>query len=1824
MIAAVRQPNASGRMIDLTNNGGGDTIAITHSGSGNNAIDIVYTGNQDVIKVVTSLTGGAALRVFNNTSVGAAIDINLGDATQNRALYVSDSNYARTAPMCRFVRQPLASGTVLEVSNYGTGYSQYIQHLGTGRGIHVSLENGKTTSSGIGVQDNDTASRSGNLLYLSRASNATGDAVELTNYGSGYGFDLQQRGTNTGLRVRCEATAANRAVLINEDNYARASSLIQIVRTNNSTGVVIEVLNFGQGHGLYLQKNAGSARTGNCLNIYHNANCSQSAAYIYNLGTGVAALEVSHGGTGNAIDVNMFGANGYALELDYATNYAHMHLIGRTSDPSVLTDGAVWWNTTDNRLRVRDGATTRDIAWMTDVSGSGTTLDGAYDFGGAGIGRTITVDANAVVLNNAAADNFNVLEINKTPAGTQSGGGLYVTMGVNTTGNGVSILQGGISHGVSCSITGGASGTGGTAFYATVQGGTTSMGLQIGENTSYARTNALAYLNRSNVSSSGDVLDISNSGTGDGIDINQTGAGAGIFVQSSNGVGVSIDMQNASTAFGLELDYGTSSGVAFDVRYGGTNYLGRLRLDGSDTGAGGLNIQESSLARTGYLARITRVAAAVGNALEIYNNATASSRSLYINHLSDAGAIYIQNAGGAAAFQTYMNGTDALAHVLRGTEDASVDRTSSMVYLQRNAGSSGNVIEVANSGSGYGLDFSGVTTGGKADVHFTSRTANPGTPVGGDVWYVGGSVNKLRYYDGTSVQDLPGSAGGANTLDAAYDQGGAGVGRSITVDSGAVQLAALSGGTANLALDVNDGGIDIDTGAGGISALNIVHRSSDKGINLTMVGSGAGIVMADAVGATGRQVTLTRYGTNTADQIYLDKRGLSGSVAGSALRIYYDANTSGNCIDVASSSSGDAIYVNNSGSGAGFYLSNGASASNGIEVGQSTTGNAIDVSQTGSGNAVDVSQTGSGSAFVAACSSAGQYGLFFRSASAGRSDIHFSNRTSTPPTVAEGDLWYRSDINRLYCDAGSNRAIAWTTDITADTQNTLNEAYNEGGAGSGRSITVNSGAVDLNQSGTTNCLEIAQTGIGSGIYISCSSSAQYGITFSNFGNYADIRLYNRSGNPAGLTEGAFWYNGSANRLSYSDGTTRQIAHTGDLHSQLHASTHIDGGADAIDGDRLEITWGPPTNYTPSTTPAEADSTDDLTAHLYGIDQALAGGGGTLDDAYDFGGAGSGRKITADSGAVEITSNVNNTTAALQINRDPLNQAARGIYLNMGDFGVPAGSTAAAIEVDNGGAQAALRVDQTGGNSRVIDINLLATTGTALRVQDNGTDIGWNMVELSRTGGIGDVLDINISTGSGAKGVLIDNDGNDNAIDINQSGSGDAINIYLDSSASAQALVIDESSKARTAALVYVESNSTSGGATAHFVKENGTGNLMFLQNNETSSGGHCLRIDNLSAATSGAECIEINHSGRSICMDININSSINSAVILDVDTAGSGDVLNVNGSVMRITSKGRTIVNAPAETGSVVQSISGGSYNNTSCYIKSNHTTYTNNVLEVICNRTHTDLYDLAEFQSGGSSDREFRFTGAGKGYADGGWLGTASDYAEYIEVPRDPSNYEAGDVMVINSDDEFETSASSNSPLIAGVYSTDPVVVGNTTYLNFDLSTGTVESSAWRMTKSNPNANPDEEGEFDQLVIEGDRSTDYAVDSLVLLSKTEMRVTAVSYDSGDDETTVTVDETFAVDLYNDPDISTPTIKHGMTLRDCIPMAMLGRVPCKCITENGSIAPGDLLVTSSTTGHAMKAGASPAVGTILGKSLGTITDTDGTQTDSIMVYVNLM
>lgn len=66
------------------------------------------------------------------------------------------------------------------------------------------------------------------------------------------------------------------------------------------------------------------------------------------------------------------------------------------------------------------------------------------------------------------------------------------------------------------------------------------------------------------------------------------------------------------------------------------------------------------------------------------------------------------------------------------------------------------------------------------------------------------------------------------------------------------------------------------------------------------------------------------------------------------------------------------------------------------------------------------------------------------------------------------------------------------------------------------------------------------------------------------------------------------------------------------------------------------------------------------------------------------------------------------------------------------------------------------------------------------------------------------------------------------------------------------------------------------------------------------------------------------------------------------------------------------------------------------------------------------------------------------------------------------------------------------------------------------------------------------------------------------------------------------------------------------TVANEIPLAIVGIVPCKVSAENGPIQPGDLLVSSSTPGHAMKGtDRSRMLGAVVGKALEPLSEGKG-------------
>jgi len=194
-----------------------------------------------------------------------------------------------------------------------------------------------------------------------------------------------------------------------------------------------------------------------------------------------------------------------------------------------------------------------------------------------------------------------------------------------------------------------------------------------------------------------------------------------------------------------------------------------------------------------------------------------------------------------------------------------------------------------------------------------------------------------------------------------------------------------------------------------------------------------------------------------------------------------------------------------------------------------------------------------------------------------------------------------------------------------------------------------------------------------------------------------------------------------------------------------------------------------------------DSDDDnlyvrTTAGL--VDLTAGGAGNTLDSAYDQGGAGAGRTINADTGAVAITVAAQSNNNALIITQSDTNDLDTLQIINAGS-----GATAVSIDIDGQatgrdieGTAAAWFVDGAGAATfGTLSTTTTAGIGTDLTVTGNtvlngDTDIG---------NAVGDTLtitayidaDVSLDDGSGAPPQLIFRDGSDETAAFNKTLTG---------------------------------------------------------------------------------------------------------------------------------------------------------------------------------------------------------------------------------------------------------------------------------------------------------------------------------------------------------------------------------------------------------------------------------------------------------------------
>lgn len=471
------------------------------------------------------------------------------------------------------------------------------------------------------------------------------------------------------------------------------------------------------------------------------------------------------------------------------------------------------------------------------------------------------------------------------------------------------------------------------------------------------------------------------------------------------------------------------------------------------------------------------------------------------------------------------------------------------------------------------------------------------------------------------------------------------------------------------------------------------------------------------------------------------------------------------------------------------------------------------------------------------------------------------------------------------------------------------------------------------------------------------------------------------------------------------------------------------------------------------------------------------------------------------------------------------------------------------------------------------------------------------------------------------------------MDVNHTGTNDAISVDHSGTGAGEGVSIAMSGAAGTGSGLRVARTGTQAGVLAELV-------------NTSNATNHCIRIDNSSTSTS-SDSIEINHAGLGTAIDLNCtNTSLGLAGIdLDYDgtadginvdvggtsTVGQGLVVNDSTSVVRTNPMVHLTKTNAANFGPLfkTEGIGGSLY---WIYASGAHevvvdggpsSAFTINapdaaalanadaLLTLASNTSDAVDYENIETISAGS-DINSRHEANGDWHTDTGLYTTgAGDYAERLDTETAASNYEEGDLMVISSAGKVNKSTTANSTAVIGVYSTNPSVLGNNPISDLLMDQGTLEVSPWVWIKESPQNGR----KWTHVEMDGDQTANYAPGVRCRMdapyNNKGFKVVTSSYDGGSDKTTIRFDQTYP----NLPSMS--ELYYAVPVRDSIPVGMLGLVPTKCITENGTIVPGDLLVSSSTAGHAMKA-VSPAVGTVIGRAYETLTDT-GAQSDVALI-----
>lgn len=686
----------------------------------------------------------------------------------------------------------------------------------------------------------DNVIRTAAMVSLTRQANATGDVIEVINAGSGHGVNFSHSGSGRAMSTFLSGSLVNQAFGVEETNVIRTTAMMQLTRAALATGHVLQIANNGTGSSIFL--------TGANPTMRSQATATTGFTGM-NMHRSVNTLvaSVAYGDTASGTFQN---------ELAIAARLSGVDVViygGATVEAIRVIDADVTFAGT---VRVPDGSAAIPTYSFTNDPDTGMYNVGANDLGFA-INGALGMNLDSTGLTVVGALTVGSLDVD------YAGSGDAVNIRLITTDN--------------------------QAIVVTEDGN--------------ARATHLVQLTRL-ATSSGRVLDITNSGTGNGIFVAQAGAGAasGIRVHAQTGlIQVNLELTEGNAVRTAAMFTATRQALATGVVAQLTNAGSGNTLSISHTGAAdAIRIAlASSLVNQAFVVSEDNVIRTT-NMMDLIRQANATGRVIEIQNGGEGTALHIAQSGDDRGIRVHLQ--TSLVNTAIGVTENNDIRTTSMVDLARQANATGNVVNIANAGEGHGVNFDQTGLGVSVRVHLSGSLINQAMTVteGNDIRTTsmvrftrqanatGHVWQSLNDGDGDTfnvTHNGPGNAltivlAGSNTAAQAISLGETAIARTLPMMKLTRDLAAVSTGAHVIEVDNNGGGHSVLATVGG--GGHAIHTQLDGASTISQ----AFVAVETAVARTTPMMELTRNAAASGTVINIVNAGSGAAIVWDAGQMF--------------------------------------------------------------------------------------------------------------------------------------------------------------------------------------------------------------------------------------------------------------------------------------------------------------------------------------------------------------------------------------------------------------------------------------------------------------------------------------------------------------------------------------------------------------------------------------------------------------------------------------------------------------------------------------------------------------------------------------------------------------------------------------------------------------------------------------------------------------------------------------------------------------------------------------------------------------------------